>query len=343
MLEIEQSSQQQQGRSDSDDAQMQQVIEGLQSDPPQISPRWFYDDVGSALFETITRVPEYYPTRCEIEILKQYSGDIASALPSGLAVVELGSGSARKVGQLLPELSEPRSYHPVDVSRAALDATATEIAAILPDLVVDGLCTDFTHPQKLGALLSDIVDDGPVLLFFPGSTIGNFDDDEAANLLTRLHRWLPVGTPFVLGVDLVKDPDILETAYNDPIGVTAAFNRNLLAHLNRQFGADFNPEQWRHEAVWVPDHHRVEMWLRSCGDQTVHFGDTTLTFQDGDGIHTESCHKWDRPRLQTLAETSGWSLQQSWTDSQRWFAEVLLVRSDGSHRAKAFAPTTKTR
>lgn len=311
------------------DPELAGVLAGLREDPPRVSPRWLYDAVGSALFEAITRLPEYYPTRCELELLDAHAATIARVLPADLAVVELGSGSARKVGRLLPELRAPRSYHPVDVSPAALEATATDLAGILPDLPVEGACADFTRPGTMGGLLPELAAHGPVLLFFPGSTIGNFELDDAVALLAELARWVPAGTPFLLGLDLVKPAPLLQRAYDDTVGVTAAFNRNLLAHLNRRFGADFAPERWRHEARWVPERHRVELWLRSDGEQAVRLGDEHLVFEDGAGIHTESCHKWDTERLDALAHASGWEVGRTWTDARGWFAEALLMRSSG--------------
>lgn len=309
------------------DPELGEVLRGLRSTPPRVSPRWFYDALGSALFEAITRVDAYYPTRCEIELLELHAAAIGRSLPPGLAVVELGSGSAEKVGRMLPLLREPRAYHPIDVSQAALDATAREIEAVAPGLWIESLHGDFTRPDQVRPLLERVASEGPVLLFFPGSTIGNFDDAQASRLLAGLGEAVPAGTPFLLGADLIKPRALLEAAYDDPAGVTAAFNRNMLSHLNRRFGADFDPRRWRHEARWVPERHRVEMWLRSRGRQCVHVGPASLEFADGDGIHTESSHKWDRARIEALAASSGWRVEDCWTDSRSWFAEVLLRRA----------------
>lgn len=316
---------------DRDDPELDTVLQGLHADPPTVSPRWFYDALGSALFEAITRVPEYYPTRSEIEILDQRGEDIGRRLPQHLGVIELGAGSAQKIGRLLPHLRSPRGYYPIDVSDAALDATEAEIGGRFPNLPVEKLHGDFTRPHETQHLVERLVDDGPVALFFPGSTLGNFESDAAARLLADSGRGLPAGTPFLLGVDLIKDPEVLEAAYDDSVGVTAAFNRNMLAHLNRRFDADFDPSRWRHEARWIPERRRVEMWLRSRGNQTVRIGETRFDFADGEGIHTESSHKWDRPSIEALARRSGWRVETWWTDANGWFAEVLLTRTPELH------------
>lgn len=306
--------------------ELAEVIDGLSADPPRVSPRWLYDDVGSALFEAITRLPEYYPTRCELEILDDMGAEIASHLPHGVAVVELGSGTGDKVARLITNLESPRAYHPIEVSSAALDRAAEQIAGIFPTLPVRGLLGDFTDSQALATLLAKVTATGPVVLFFPGSTIGNFDPAQAAALLASAGRALSPGTPFLIGFDLVKDPALLEAAYDDPAGVTAAFNRNLLAHLGRRFGATFDPTRWRHTSRWVPKHRRIETWLVSEGDQVVTIGDATLRFGDGDAIHTENAHKWDRATVSALAAASGWHLGGWWTDARGYFAEVLLIR-----------------
>lgn len=311
---------------DTTEDELAEVIAGLLHAPPTVSPRWLYDDVGSALFEAITRLPEYYPTRCELEILDGAGPQIAARLPENLAVVELGAGTGDKVARVIRNLVSPRIYHPIEVSTAALDRAAEQITSAFPDLAVRGLLGDFTNSQALTELLAKVAADGPVLLFFPGSTIGNFDPDEAADLLSAAGAALEPGAPFLIGFDLVKDPALLEAAYDDPAGVTAAFNRNLLAHLNRRFGATFDPARWRHTSRWIPALRRIETWLLSEGDQVVTIGGTELSFGDGDGIHTENAHKWDQSAVTALAKRSGWRVDGWWTDDKNWFAEALLVR-----------------
>lgn len=318
--------------SPSTDPERDGVVAGLRADPPSVSPRWFYDALGSALFEAITRVPEYYPTRSEVEILDEQGANIGAQLPRGLAVIELGAGSAQKVGRLLPRLREPRGYYPIDVSDAALDATVAEIGGKFPDLPVEKLQGDFTRPHETRHLVDRVAAQGPVLLFFPGSTLGNFESGAAAKLVAEAGEGLPPGTPFLLGVDLIKERAQLEAAYDDAAGVTAAFNRNMLNHLNQRFGADFDLSAWQHEARWVPERRRVEMWLRCRGEQTVSLGGEVFRFEDGQGIHTESSHKWNRATVDALAAESGWQVDQWWTDRQERFAEVLLTRKAGLRR-----------
>ncbi|MEE9385299.1 MAG: L-histidine N(alpha)-methyltransferase [Nannocystaceae bacterium] len=303
-----------------------ETLTGLQRSPPRVSPKWFYDTLGSTLFESITRTPEYYGTRCEVEILQTQGEAIGKHLPVNLAVVEFGSGSAEKIGKLLPHLASPRVYHPIDISETALHATAAEIGSRFPDLSVDPHLGDFTNPAMTRRSLATVTASGPTLLFFPGSTLGNFEPEQAAELLTHTGASVPPGTPFLLGVDLIKDTAQLKAAYDDDAGVTAAFNRNMLVHLNRRFGADFDARRWRHEVKWNPAHRRIEMWLRSSGEQRVNFGGTHLEFADGDGIHTENSHKWDRASIEKLAASTGWRIGEWWTDERGWFAEILLTR-----------------
>lgn len=312
------------------DPELDEVVRGLSAAIPHVSPKWFYDDVGSALFEAITRLPEYYPTRCELEILDHHGAAIGRQITRQTTVVELGSGSAQKIGRLLPHLPQVRTFRPIDVSSAALDVTAADLAGRFPRLSVDPLQADFSDHEAMRPQLRKAAANGPVLLFFPGSTIGNFERQHATALLRSCAEALTVGTPFLLGVDLVKPRPILQAAYDDPVGATAAFNRNMLAHLNRRFDGDFDPAQWRHEARWVPDLHRIEMWLRCDTAQTVRLGHRVLHFPARSGIHTENSHKWDRPRLGELARATGWRVAGWWTDRRGWFAQALLIRSDNS-------------
>ncbi|TPV93530.1 MAG: L-histidine N(alpha)-methyltransferase [Myxococcales bacterium FL481] len=321
------------------DVEFDGVFRGLSADVPHISPRWFYDDVGSALFEAITRLPEYYPTRCELEILDAHGKQIGERLGQRTAVIELGSGSAQKIGRLLPHLASVRAYRPIDVSNAALQATSLELVGRFPQLRVDPVHADFSDRDAMHTFLQRAAGTDDAVLFFPGSTLGNFEVDYAAALLEGYAQGLRPGTPLLLGVDLVKPRETLEAAYDDPAGVTAAFNRNMLAHLNRRFNGNFDLAQWRHEARWVPRHRRIEMWLRCDEPQVVQFGEQRIEFAAGAGIHTENSHKWDRPSLHDLAETTGWSLQDWWTDRRGWFAQALLVRQDDQHKADRLTAT----
>lgn len=303
-----------------------EILAGLKSNPPHFSPRWFYDDLGSALFESITRLPEYYPTECELSILEAHGPAMGEAIAADCAVVELGCGSADKVARLLPNLRRVRAYHPIDVSRAALDDTIAELHGEFSQLAMHGLHGDFTDPEGMRPLMSSLAAQGPVLLFFPGSTIGNFDRTTAAQLMQGYAESLPPGSQCLLGVDLVKSPELLRAAYDDSVGVTAAFNRNGLAHINRYFGANFQPQAWSHEARWNERLQRIEMWLHCREEQRVDIAGETLTFSAGSGLHTENAHKWQSESISRLAHASGWAIRSTWMDENQQFAQVLLER-----------------
>lgn len=306
--------------------ELQEVLAGLAMDPPRLSPRWLYDAVGSALFEAITRLAVYRITRSELVLLTDLGPEIAQALPAEATVVELGIGSPAKARLLLAAMDRPRRFIGVDVSSVALAAAVRGLSDAFPGLAVDGWGLDFTQPAELRRQFDLLVPKGPLVVFFPGSTLGNFDPAESKAFLAGIAECVPAGTPLVLGADLVKPAARLELAYDDPAGTTAAFNRNALVHLNARFNGTFDPRAWRHEARWRPALRRVEMWLVAVGDQRVRLGDTELFFADGTGIHTESSHKFDRDHLTSLAQASGWQIEAWWEDEDAAFAEVLLVR-----------------
>ena len=309
------------------DPELLSVLRGLAADPPHVSPRWFYDALGSALFTAITQLPEYYPTRTELGIFAHSGAAMAQMLGPGLTIVELGSGSGEKIGNLLRHLATPRAYHPIDISRAALQETERAVRAAHPSLEVEGLVGDFTSPTSLDRLCAPLASRAPLLVFFPGGTLGNFHPSEATALLAAVSRRLPAGTALLLGVDQVKPPHLIEAAYDDSVGLTAAFNRNLLAHLNRRFGSDFDPRAWRHVARYDQTLRRVEMWLVSERNQVVSFGGEQLRFTAGARIHTENSYKYDRERLHAVATPAGFQLEATWTDPQGWFCEALLRAS----------------
>lgn len=311
------------------DDELAALLASLSARPPSVSPRWFYDSVGSALFEAITRLPEYYPTRTELEIIDQWGPSIAKALGPGLTIIELGSGSADKIGRLLKHLDRPRAYHPVDISRTALEETERAVRRAHGSLEVRGWVGDFTSRPFLEQLLEPLAERAPLLVFFPGGTLGNFQPRDASALLGALAQGAPPGTALLLGVDLIKPASLLEAAYDDPVGVTAAFNRNLLAHLNHHFGADFEPESWRHRAHYDPDLARVEMWLFSEREQVVTLAGHRFRFARGEGIHTENSYKYDRTRLARVARDGGFPLETQWTDARGWFCEALLRTRGG--------------
>jgi len=298
------------------------VRAGLSKSQKTLSPKYFYDEAGSELFEAITALPEYYPTRTEIGILDERGPEIAALLPKAVALVEFGSGSTAKLRCLLRHLPELSAYVPVDVSGDFLAAQAQTLRADFPNLAVEPVVADFTRPFAL----PDTVGMAPRAGFFPGSTVGNFEPAEAATLLDRFGEILGPDSLLVLGVDLVKDTPRLEAAYDDAAGVTAAFNMNLLKRINHELGGDFDLEAFRHRAVFNADASRIEMHLVSCKDQSVRIGGDSFPFREGETIHTESSYKYTLDSFRALAATAGWRSETVWTDADALFSVHILRR-----------------
>jgi len=294
--------------------------EGLGASSKWMSPKWFYDEVGSALFERITELPEYYPTRTEISILSDQAEQLATYVPDGAALVELGSGASVKSRLLLDALPRLGAYVPVDISEEFLMSAGARIADVYSDLEVVPVAGDFTEelnfPPKVETLEK--------VAFFPGSTIGNLDEEDAAQFLHRVRGWSGI-RGFILGVDLIKDERLLTTAYDDAQGVTAEFNLNLLARLNREANAEFDLDRFAHRAVWNAEAERIEMHLESLANQTVRLADTEIRFAKGETIHTESSRKFTAARLNALAEATGWRVVQTLTDHLDHFAVVVMA------------------
>lgn len=298
------------------------VRAGLSKPQKTLSPKYFYDEAGSELFEAITALPEYYPTRTEIGILDERGPEIAALLPKAAALVEFGSGSTAKLRCLLRHLPELSAYVPVDVSGDFLAAQAQTLRADFPDLAVEPVVADFTRPFAL----PDTVGMAPRAGFFPGSTVGNFEPAEAATLLDRFGEILGPDSLLVLGVDLVKDTPSLEAAYDDAAGVTAAFNMNLLKRINHELGGDFDLEAFRHRAIFNADASRIEMHLVSRKDQSVRIGGDSFPFREGETIHTESSYKYTLDSFRALAATAGWRSETVWTDADALFSVHMLRR-----------------
>ncbi len=293
------------------------VLEGLRREPKQISPMYFYDERGSQLFDRICELPEYYLTRTETRILDACGGEIAQSIGAGALLVEFGSGASQKTRLLLDRVPALAGYVPVDISRSHLLAAARSICAAYPGLDVLPVCADFTQPFSVPKSSRPHT---RVAVFFPGSTIGNFDRPAAVNLLRVMRQIAAPGGGLLIGADLVKDPAILERAYDDAAGVTAAFNLNLLRRLNREFGATFDLNGFRHSAVWVPEASRIEMHLVSVRRQSVTLGDETIKFAAGERLVTEHCHKYTRESFASLAAEGGWSSRRVWTDDDQLFS-----------------------
>jgi L-histidine N-alpha-methyltransferase len=299
---------------------------GLTATPKSLPPKWFYDAAGSELFEKITALPEYYPTRAEREILQAEAGQIAAA-SQAKTLVELGSGSSEKTRLLIDALRAAGTLHryvPVDVSEQALLAAASALFSDYPGLEVDGVVSDFDDYLDLGTREDR---DGPRLVAFLGSTIGNLLPAERASFLARIRSGLSGQDRLLLGTDLVKDPAVLVAAYNDEAGVTAAFNKNVLAVLNHELGADFDWDNFEHVARWDPDQEWIEMRLRTVGRQTVHLPaiDLTVSFDDGEELRTEISAKFRRQGVAAELTAAGFRPEHWWTDSQRRFGLTLAV------------------
>jgi len=292
------------------DAFAADVIAGLSAKPKYLPPKYFYDLAGSALFERITRLPEYYPTRSELGILEKHAPAIASLFPPGCALLEFGAGASTKARIVLRAAASVEAYVPIDISGDFLQQDAARLRRDFPHLAIHPVVADFTTmvepPLETAAK--------PRAGFFPGSTIGNFEPHEAAGFLRRAGRILGPGAVFIVGVDLTKAPDILYRAYNDAEGVTAKFNLNLLARINRELGANFDLEAFEHHAFYNAERSRIEMHLASTKRQKVRICDTTIDFRAGETIHTENSYKYSIQSFQALAHGSGWSPLNAWTD-----------------------------
>jgi dimethylhistidine N-methyltransferase len=286
------------------------VIVGLSAKPKRLPPKYFYDLTGSGLFDRITQLPEYYPTRSELGLLHQHAPAIASLFPPGSALIEFGSGSSRKARILLRAAASVEVYVPVDISGDFLQQDAARLRRDFPHLAILPVVADFTTMTEPPAEIAT----KPRAGFFPGSTIGNFEPHEAAAFLRRAGRILGAGSVLVIGVDLAKARDILYRAYNDAEGVTAKFNLNLLARINRELGANFNLDAFEHDAFYNAERHRIEMHLASTKRQKVRIGDLSIEFRAGETIHTENSYKYSIESFQALAHGSGWSPLTSWTD-----------------------------
>ncbi|MEU3825752.1 L-histidine N(alpha)-methyltransferase [Streptomyces sp. NPDC029080] len=296
------------------------VLGGLTASPKWLPPKWFYDARGSELFEQITELPEYYPTRAEREILAARSGEIAAA-SGARTLVELGSGSSEKTRYLLEALTSLAAYVPVDVSESALAQAGQALVADRPDLDVHALIADFTAPMTLPAT------PGPRLVAFLGGTLGNLLPAERARFLASVRSLLAPGDGLLLGTDLVKDERVLVRAYDDAAGVTAAFNKNVLAVVDRELGADFDLDAFDHVAVWDAEREWIEMRLRSRTAQTVKVPalDLAVDFAAGEELRTEVSAKFRREGVTSELAAAGLELTHWWTDEQGRFALSLSV------------------
>jgi len=300
------------------------ALAGLTAPRKTLPCKWLYDAEGARLFEQIIRLPEYYPTRTETAILEGCAAEVAQRIGPGAAVVEFGSGSAEKVGLLLDALPAPAAYVPVDIAPEWLEEGAARVAAAHPGVPVLPVVADFTRPFPLPRLPRGT----PLMGFFPGSTIGNFAPEAAMEFLRMAGRVLGPGAALLIGADRVKEVAVLEAAYDDAAGVTAAFNMNLLARLNRELGADFDLAGFRHRAVWNAEAERIEMHLVAQRPQMVNLAGRKLRFAAGETIHTENSHKYRPEGFAALCAAAGWSAERHWSDARGLFS-VWLMRRGG--------------
>lgn len=301
-------------RVDSGD-ERREAIDGLLGEPPSIAPKWFYDRLGSHLFEAITELDAYYPTRTEAAIVARHASAIALACGARMTLIDLGAGNCAKAARLFP-LLEPARYVAVDVSVEFLREALRELQREHRELDIVGLGQDFSNALDIPA---DVIGAQRPLFFYPGSSIGNFTPEAARAFLGRV-RALASGGGLLIGVDLVKPAAVLEAAYDDAIGVTAAFNRNALAHLNRAVGTDFDPRQWSHVARFDPALSRIEMHLEARVDLAVAWPGGRRDFAAGARIHTENSCKYTRDGFAALLADAGFGAVRSWTDERGWFA-----------------------
>lgn len=298
------------------------MLAGLSATPRALPCKYLYDAEGLALFERITELDEYYLTRTEAALLASHGPEIAVRVGPKARVVEFGAGAMKKTRLLLAALDRPAAYLPIDVAREPLLLAARRIAAERPGLAVVPLVGDFGRPLTLPP---DGADGGQALGFFPGSTIGNLQPAEARDFLRRTARLLGPRGRLLVGVDLVKAPTVLEAAYDDSQGVTAAFIRNVLVRANRELGADFDPASFDHRARWNAREGRVEVHLVASRRQQATLGDRRFAFRRGDTIHIENCYKYSLEQFQWLVRLAGWTPQAAWVDSARLFSLHLLV------------------
>ncbi|MEO1046874.1 MAG: L-histidine N(alpha)-methyltransferase [Pseudomonadota bacterium] len=294
------------------------VLEGLLQGQKAIPARWLYDDAGSQLFEDITQLPEYYPTRAETEILQTHGADFAQMIGPGRAVVEFGSGSSIKTPLLLKAI-EPAAYVPLDISGDFLRASARELGAKFPGLPVHPVEADFMRRVELPRAIEGL----PKLGFFPGSTIGNMIAPSAVDLLRAMRATLGEGAKLLIGMDLIKEKDTLIAAYDDTEGVTARFNLNLVRRINRQLKGDIPVDSLRHEARWNDEYARIEMHLVATRDISFSVAGQSFRMEAGESLHTENSHKFSRRTSYTLLLAGGWEPQSRWLDSEERFSVLV--------------------
>lgn len=298
---------------------MDEVSNGLNRTPKQISPKFFYDARGSQLFDKICELDEYYPTRTEMSLLQNYHSQIADFAGAHSTLIELGSGSSSKIRILLDAL-RPVAYLPIDISKDHLIDASQKLAVDFPWLEVHATCIDYSRAWKMPFQAGQ----GSRVAFFPGSSIGNFEPVEAIELLKQIHTLVGVGGKMIIGVDRVKELSILEAAYNDSLGITADFNLNILAHLNRELGSNFNLKNYQHHAFFDESKHRIEMHLISLNEQTVNIGNNTFHFLKDEKLHTENSYKYTKEDFTSLSAKAQFETIDVYSDPNEYFSIYFL-------------------
>ena len=304
------------------------VLAGLSASPKRLPPKYFYDDAGSLLFERITELPEYYPTRCEMSILRVHAADICRLIPEGAALIEFGAGAAKKARILLRAAPQLAAYVPVDICGEMIEREAAELRADFPKLKVlpvkADITTRFALPAEAESAASRVG-------FFPGSTIANFEPHEAAGFLRNAARVLGRGATLIIGVDLIKPVEVLTAAYNDKAGVTSKFNCNLLKRINRELAGTFKLDGFEHHAFYNRERNRIEMHLASRKRQKVKVLGETVDFRAGETIHTENSYKYSVESLSALARGVGWLPAAAWSDPDNYFSiQAFTFAGDGA-------------
>lgn len=297
----------------------EEVIEGLLAPQKSLAPKYFYDERGSQLFDEITRLPEYYPTRTETALFEAHSSEIAQHFSGAVTLIEYGSGSSRKIRALL-EGMKPAAYVPLDISGEHLETSAKTLQADYEWLDIFAVCADYSQEIQL----PELIPLNQPMAFFPGSSIGNFAPADAQAFLSRVRALVGDQGKLLIGVDRKKDKAVLESAYNDAAGVTAAFNLNVLTHLNRELDGNFNPQGFAHRAIYNEEIGSIQMFLESLTEQRVTLADERIEFAQGEQIHTENSYKYDPQQFVELAARSGWVEERHFTDEQNYFSVFLL-------------------
>jgi L-histidine Nalpha-methyltransferase len=310
-----------------DEALVARVLAGLAESPKRIDSSWFYDERGAALFDRLCSLPEYYLTRAELALMDAHASDIAARIGPVAALIEFGSGSSIKTRLLLDEMESPVAYMPVDIARTPLVAASRTLAARFPDIAVLPVCADFTQPIALPEELADV---RRRVVYFAGSTIGNFPREQAIDILANMRELAGPHGAVLVGIDLAKTPAVMERAYNDSAGVTAEFNRNALTHINHRLGTDFDVRRFVHRAVWIDSEQRIEMRLRSACAQIVHLQGEEIAFARNEELVTEYCHKYLAEQFAAMGVAAGLCPREQWTNAQWGFSVQLLEPEAGT-------------